>query len=341
MENVQPHHDLRAAFTRGSEGWIYVETSMNAEVQKLLLRTLAIVRTRSGIVSHPIDINDRSATLTLPRIGSESFSIGQWVRVLQGPYRDDIGLVAQVKATSVRVLLAPRLQSQAGDQTTHGKRKRGSPRPSPALFHPLQFQGSGRFKLKETSAGFYQYGTFNFEHGLILKAYGYQSISYDQLRIPFSLASLFQTSGHPKVNLHTFPVPQEWSFEVGERVKIASGFYKDHRGVISAVAYNRLEIDLSETEGGQVSVPWHSVLKHFPIGSFLTVLEGAEKGRSGWVVNDSETELSFITLAREASLPGLQQQAFKLGITVHQLLMSRFVLGKITTLHFARLKSLS
>lgn len=313
MKTAEPYHDLRAAFARGSEGWIYVESTMNSAVQKLLLHTLAIARTRSDIVKIPVDLKDRPATLMLPKIGSESFLTGQWVRVLQGPYRNDVGLVAEVKSSSVRVLLAPRLQSQGGKQTTQGKRKRGTPRPSPGLFNNFHFEASGRFTLKQTGPSSYQYGTLSFEHGLLVQAFGYQSISSNRIRIPYSLASLFQAANHPKINSSTLPIPQEWSFQAGERVEFISGIYEKSKGVIRTVGYDSLEVDRLEIEEGKeievglVSVPWRGVLKEFLPGSFINVLEGPEKGRSGWVVGNSGKELRCIALTQEASLPALER----------------------------------
>ena len=117
---------MRAAFTRGSErGWIFVEATMNSELQSLLLLTPGIIHSNRIPVKFPIDLEDRVAAITLPKGDRDRLEVGQWACIIKGNYRGDVGLVAEVEAWGVRLLVVPRLQLLkfvSCDFSTLGKR---------------------------------------------------------------------------------------------------------------------------------------------------------------------------------------------------------------------------
>ena len=92
------HHQIRSAFTHGSIlGAIYVEANLDADMISLLNLTPGIVRNRSGVVRQLIDPCDWVKLLTMqdPVLMVKA---GQWVRVLKGAYKGDLGFVTRVEA---------------------------------------------------------------------------------------------------------------------------------------------------------------------------------------------------------------------------------------------------
>ena len=133
----------------------------------------------------------------------------------------------------------------------------------------------------------YQYRTLSFEHGLLLKDFGYQAISASSVYMPFSLSCLLLQSKHPKVLAVDFPIPREWEFHEGEKVTIITSPQLG-KGVVQTVEEQHLIITLAS---GDVSVSWNEVRKHYIIGNFVQVCHGLCKGRSGWVVDVSDEEI--------------------------------------------------
>jgi len=138
-------HEMRVAFTRAStRGWVYVETTITPTFQRLLSLIPGVISPNYGPIKFFIDIPDRVGIITLPKLVEAHFEVGHWARVLQGLYKDDIGLVASVETWGVSLLLVPRLLPAWDDcdlTTTNRKQKRHQQTscPPPALFDAFQF----------------------------------------------------------------------------------------------------------------------------------------------------------------------------------------------------------
>ena len=85
---------------------------MNPELQNLLLMTPGIIHSNCVPVKFPIDIDDHVAAITLPKKDGDRFEVGQWTRIIKSTYQGDVGLVAEVEAWGVRLLVVPHLQVQ-------------------------------------------------------------------------------------------------------------------------------------------------------------------------------------------------------------------------------------
>ena len=106
-----PKYELRSAFSPGHiRGYVYLECSMNKYLVHLLLKIPGIIQTREGLIYQLIELNDRLKLLTLPK-NKCLLGIGQWVRVLRGRYKGDVGLVCRTRAWGADVLLLPQLSS--------------------------------------------------------------------------------------------------------------------------------------------------------------------------------------------------------------------------------------
>lgn len=111
-----PKYELRSAFTPGHiRGYVYLECSMNKHLVDLLSKIPGIICTREGLKHQLIELADRPKLLTLPQ-NKRSVGIGQWVRILQGQYKGDVGLVCRTRTWGADVLLVPRLSSDLYDK---------------------------------------------------------------------------------------------------------------------------------------------------------------------------------------------------------------------------------
>jgi transcription elongation factor len=105
------------------------------------------------------------------------------------------------------------------------------------------------------------------------------SISPNFARVPGRILGLFRLSSHPALVGTSFPPPEEWTFEEGERVFLVSS---KKEATIGAVKYTHLEVDLATNEGIEV-VSWYNVRKVFSAWDFVSVTSGPLRGTMGWV----------------------------------------------------------
>ena len=103
-------HEMHAAFMHASTcGWVYVETTIMPTFQCLLSLILGVISPNHGPIKFFIDILDCVGVITLPKLVEVHFEVEHWAHILQGLYKDDIGLVASVETWGVSLLLVPRL----------------------------------------------------------------------------------------------------------------------------------------------------------------------------------------------------------------------------------------
>jgi len=79
LQLAAPRHELHLAFTQGSiRGWVYLETTMNEHINRLLKLTPGIVSHRTGIIREQIDFQDWTKMLTMNDIKTD-VDVGRWV----------------------------------------------------------------------------------------------------------------------------------------------------------------------------------------------------------------------------------------------------------------------
>lgn len=302
---------------------------MNRELQLLLTLTPGVIfRSPRLPVKFPIPRDDRPATLTMPTDPVDTLQVGDWARITKGPYRGDLGLVAEV-GEWIKLLVVPRLRPSFISRDLSKKRKRSEPipPPRPMLFDPISFAADRGVKLTETKPHLYRYRTYFFEHGLLLKDFDRRAVSSKFVFMPFFLSSLMHQSDHPKIRRAIFPPPSEWEFFEGEEISIVESgivksssifFEKGHlkkNGIIKVVEGQLLEVELTNGEG-LIRIPWDAARKQHKIGEFVQVSHGPHQGRCGWVVLASDDEITCteeLPSQNEESVPILDVR-----ITVHR-----------------------
>jgi hypothetical protein len=274
-------HKIRSAFTRGSvRGSIYVEGVLDANITSLLNSTPGIIRKQSGVVCQMIDPSDWVKLLTM-RDTTTVVSASQWIRVRSGVYKGDLGFVTDVEAWGAKVLVVPRLKTPTLQAAASLKRKRSAIRPDPRLFDPATFSSVFQRQAKLHHNGTYTSRGLVFDHGLLCLSLDLHSISLnsESTGAPSQILGLFKLSEHPSLTGATFPRPEEWIFEEGERVIVCSS---EKEATVAEVKSTHLEVDLATKEGIE-AVSWYNVRKVFSSWDFVSVTSGPSRGTMGWV----------------------------------------------------------
>ena len=166
---------------------------------------------------------------------------GQWIRVTRGVYKGDIGLIQSIHDWGTEVLLIPRIPYCAPDRK--GKRK-ASPTINPAkLFNATAFTATSSLPLMKHADGSYMIGRLQFVNGLVLKSLSHKSMSATVLGVTGLVLSQFLLSGHPSINIAFMPLPLEWYFVPGERVRITRSA---KMGAIHTSKERQVEVEIDD-----------------------------------------------------------------------------------------------
>ncbi|KAF8226539.1 hypothetical protein L208DRAFT_1301333 [Tricholoma matsutake] len=273
LQIAVPHHQLQSVFMHNSiHGWVYLETTMNEDLVQLLQLSPGIGCRNVGIIQEQVDFVDWMKVLSQHDSATNSnLAVGDWVRVLKGTYKGDIGYVAAVENwRGITLLLVPRLPS-----SSLWKRKClcSTTPPEPNLSEPLAAKRNFGIDPIWQAPYVYHFNGYTFEYGLILKAFDLWLVSSTSVHIPTQLLFLYQSTDHPALTTSTFPRPLEWHFAEGEVVC---------RCLIKAVGDSFAEVDFQMQEG-IVHVPLSDLLKFFHPGEFVEVMGRPFQGQSGWV----------------------------------------------------------
>ena len=294
LQRATNEHKIRSAFTCGSvRGSIFVD----ADMISLLNLTPGIIRKQSGVVLQNIDPSDWVKLLTM-QDPTSVVEAGQWIRVLNGAYKGDLGFVTRVEAWGAQILVVPRLKTPILEADISLKRKRTAIKPEPRLFDPDTFSSVFQRRPKLQDNGTYTSGGLVFDHGLLRLKLDLHSIRPSSTGIPSRTLGLFNQSSHPAVTGSKFPRPEEWIFEEGERVIVSSS---EKEATIAAVKSTHLEVDLATNEGIE-AVSWYNVRKVFSAWDFVSVMSGPLKGTMGWVERITDNTVYLLEYMEEGNI---------------------------------------
>jgi ribosomal protein L24 len=221
----------------------------------------------------------------------------QWIRVLKGFYKGDLGFVTRVEAWGAQVVVVPRLKTPTTQADTSLKRKRTAIKPEPRLFNPVTFTSEFQRQPSLRYDGCYTSRGLVFDHGLLRLNLDLHSISPNSAKISSRILELFKSSSHPAISKSDFPCPEEWIFEVGERVIVSSG----KEATIAVVKSTHLKVDLATSEGIE-AVSWYNVRKLFSTGDFVSVMSGPLRGTRGWVERIVDDTVSLLEYKEEGNV---------------------------------------
>lgn len=286
-------HEVRSVTVRDSiPGYIYLEATMNTELTKLLYITPGIIKGAGGwLRKRGIECSEYT---DLFRMNDDStrFCKGVWVTIKEGLYEGDVALVIGSKDWCIETLVVPRLQKTKGNPQ---KRKRSTMKPSPNLFDPSDFPLA---KRDPTNDDAYTLGSLYFEHGLCKKVYDFGALATAET-ITYPLFRKFRLSEHPAVFDTDIPRPQEWIFEVNDRVEILSSGRMGHVIAIYPL-YLEINRDLDPIvqsfcfiHDDHERVRWYNIRKAFDIGDYVKVTGGPHHSKCGWLVHLEQSEAAL------------------------------------------------
>lgn len=294
-----------AAFTRGSDrGYIYIEADFTQDLRNVLHRIPGLIRTQGNPCAKFIPPSDRIHTLRLPKDRELRFTVGQWVRVLKGKYKGDLGHVKKLLPWGgVRLLIVPRLPPPDRSSIKKGKRPR-STTPPLSLFDPLFIKKTFNVVPKKRKNVYFFNGD-RFEDGLLVKDFGASAVSSAPAFISTEAHSLFLQSPHPLIlacnRRNDFPNPAEWNLFPGELVHALSDDGKKvGLGHICQVNSKYAEVELKS--GELLGLDWYNVDKYIRVGDFVEVVAGVHSGRKGFVDHVDHCDISIIETQGEEVL---------------------------------------
>ena len=250
---------------------------MNEHLRRLLILAPGVIRGRFGLITQHIPVTEGIKLLKM-RPSTDPPPVGEWVQVLKGTYKGDVGHVLSTTSWGLQLLLIPRLSLDV----SRSKRKRSQPRPPLALFGvEVAFHILPEVDPEKICT----VGSNRFEYGLIVKSYGFDSVSSSVSSMSLESFQFFRFSGHPK--FITFPRPSEWHFAEGDEVYILPSYadlwaLPPKSGTITTLRKDSLEFTTSH---GLLRATWSEVCKFIREGDFVEVTGGMHRGRRGWVVD--------------------------------------------------------
>ena len=244
----RPSADITSAFAReGIPGYVFLE----GELPEVAKAVRGIFYVFSKVPPRLVPLEQRVALLAPHNPLSDPIEVGQWVRCLHGPYRNDIGFVCghrPYRDAETAVALVPRIPEKK-DWT--GKRKRGY-RPEPRSWTCEQLEAAwGKSQVRRIGEIEYMFRHQNYESGLLIIILLPASLAKvdtapNDLR-PFLRAQLIR--GIPSFWPWVHRVAQD-SIKPGQWVKVESG---DHRGAIGKprdVMHSVASLALTSTGNG-------------------------------------------------------------------------------------------
>jgi hypothetical protein len=222
LGDKHPRVDIASVFARaGIPGYIFMEGSL-FEVGRAIQRMTTVFH---NVTPRLVPLEQRVALLSPRNPLSRPIEEGQWVRVLHGLYRNDIGFVCghdPSRDAETTVALIPRIKTP--------KRKRDH-RPAPRSWSLEELKAAwGDTRVQTTSDEEYLFCREKYKCGLILKQVPPASLANvdcapNNIR-PFVRASFIRDIPSFAPLVHKFA---QDSIMPGQLVKVESG---DHRGAI-------------------------------------------------------------------------------------------------------------
>jgi transcription elongation factor SPT5 len=291
-----------AAFTLSTDrGCIYIEADLTKDLRDILRRTPGLMRAQGNPIYKFIPPSDRIRVLRLPKDKELQFEVGQWVRVLKGVYKGDVGYInGLLPWGGVRLLMVPRIRPPDLSTRKRGNLKRPRFTPPPlTLFDPLVITKTFRVVLKK-KGNIHMFNGDKFENGLLIKDFSASAVSSASVFISSEAHSLFLKSQHRTIlesdHAVKIPNPAEWRFSTDELVVVLPDekpFKRIGLGHIRNVDSKYVEVELVSGELGNFRVKWYNILKRFEVGDFVKVVGGMHSGRMGFVDHVDGPDISI------------------------------------------------
>ena len=257
---------------------------------------------------HLVPLSERAQLLQM-RTGTLGVDVGDWVRIRQGTYRQDLGYVLSVDnlISRVRLLLVPRLTYKSGRVKQAGKRPKSQRQP-PALLDinlARTFEGGQRLNGPR-----FQGKTFM--DRLLVKEYAQCHLITVNVRPTYEEIRLFRTStAVDRTAIRKWEIGDAIrALRIDDRIEVLVGELKGCCGVILDIHDSIAQVEVQQ-EGNTVlrdkhtlDIPLLDVRKAFREGDFVGIRHGVNAGVTGYVLSVSD-DSSTVTLYRYEADPCL------------------------------------
>ena len=275
---------ILSAFTRDKiHGWVYVETADESNLAPLLRGIPGVARRKQGsFIGQLVDLDDRPMLLDMSlNSWLPSLTAGSWVHVKRGLYKGDLGLVEGYDSSeSCSVLLVPRL--------TMSRKRKLKFRPPKALFDEVAARNVFGEKAVEVRNQ--------------LRMFRKQMFSGGFLIMQCELAQLSLETAQPSQDeLELFRLCEYWAqpssstspLQAGDRILIRYGTLQGSSGFVVEANKSTVRFSLSDNKTAVCEVQAREVRKNFAPGDFVEVLEGPERGATGFVVDTNDVSIAI------------------------------------------------
>ena len=275
QKSLQSPMKVLSAFARDTiKRCVYIEAPTLKDVYDALKNIAGIARNGPKIDLVPLDERPRLLTMASP----PTIRAHTWTRIRRrGTYNRDLGFIAEVNEQTSKacVLLVPRISLEK-------KRKRGSPRPPPALFSEqvikevygddsvLPLNQVMRFQGKLYKSGLLEETFRPDEITSIAGVYG-----------AGREIELFSASRHPLIQeaLGAGLV----TLRAGDKIQVIGGSLAGMIGEVIDVQDNHTVTLRCPDQTAALEVPIQQVCKHFRLGDHVRVLCGGHQGSEGYI----------------------------------------------------------
>lgn len=273
--------------------WVYIQARMTTGLKAILSECPWIVRKAIGKGYKKTLVNSEGTELSVPEkevwmehipfenwttleSQPDNFKLGQWVKVLCGPYRKDVSIVEDIDQDLVQVLVVPRMRKEI----VGSKRKASAQSYPPRLLAASEV--GGKAEIRED--GFTYLGQDYVCGGLLRMTTDRINLGVHNIQLSCEVATEFQLSELDPKWKATMPLPIEWIFDIGQTVNIQK---ENEEGVVQEIfeleyGEKAASVELSSAEG-MMLVRCRGLKKRFTIGDFVESLGGVTRGRVGWI----------------------------------------------------------
>lgn len=315
--NLDDEIFIKSAFTTDSSpGYVYVEADKEVHVRKAIESSLHVYGYKITLVP----INEMVPALKV-RKQAASISIGQWVRVKRGIYKEDIGQVISVmdQGTQITLRLVPRLDF-SGQKTIFGRSKSGGRFPA-KLFSVSEAKKSGGYVETRaepvTGKRCYLYNGNYYRKGFLIKTFSVSGLITTGVAPTVVELELFQSRpvqfdeeeedsddqddedlGLGVSRKGALSGNDKAVYSRGDNVRVIKGDLKNLTGTVISVFNESIRIKPHHEELTEpLDFLTSDVSKFFKLGDHVKILNGEFVGETGLIVRVEDSSDAVVVFS--------------------------------------------
>lgn len=330
---------LSVTCTDKVEGFVFVEAFKDIHVKEAVKGLSSVLGGKVVQVSReemPGIYQNEKQTVNLER--------HQWVRVKQGLYGGDLGLVEKIEDNRVWLRLVPRMELQKEQQAKGGKPNRFlSIRPPQRIFNETLVAKSvieqRSMTMPDIKKHFIVYKKQWFRQGFLFKSFPFKQIQMDNVRPTIEEVQNFATylnkngdqdedpneiTGDELIK-RTFLSANNSDIAKGDKIEVVKGDMISLQGSVVAIENGFVLLKpLIEGLDQNLKVPVDFVVKYFQPGDHIRIVDGKFKGETGIVI-ECKDKYAHIALTQNNREIKVFTNNLKLKSEIDQSLMAGFI----------------